>query len=339
MRRHTSKLVKAALTTLLGILSIPLAGFTEVRAQNPTPVPIFPPPGFTIPPADAPCILPGNKLDLQCFVTNDPDAKRIRMEEATLFQQALTAAKSGTLDPFHQVETLGKLEIFDPNLSVNSNLACSYCHDPMSGYANGSSVLSIYTGGSNLGSMPITVPGAYPNNRIAKRNPQAYVYAPYFPPLQYNVTQGDFYGGNFWDARATGYRLQNSSAEQAQDPPLDTQEMSNPDSACVVWKLSKSVYAPFFEQVWGSGSLSGITFPANTAQLCSIPGGAVNPPAQKLPLSPTRADHRWTGSGEDDRHVGHYSLDCHQSRRNILTLRRGPLRYRPRCVEPDSKIS
>ena len=98
----------------------------DARAQNPTPVPIFPPPGFTIPPADAPCILPGNKLDLQCFILNDPDAKRIRAEEAGLFQDALTAAQSGALDPFHQVETLGKLEIFDPNLSVNNNIACSY---------------------------------------------------------------------------------------------------------------------------------------------------------------------------------------------------------------------
>jgi cytochrome c peroxidase len=259
-----------------------------VRAQNPTPVPIFPPPGFVIPPADVPCILPGNKLDLQCFIKNDPDAARIRAEEAALFQDALTAAQSGTLDPAHQVETLGQLEIFDPNLSVNSNIACSYCHDPMAGYANGSSVLSIYTGGSNPGSVPITVAGAYPDNRIAKRNPQTYVYAPYFPPLQYNVTQGDFYGGNFWDARASGYLLQNSSAEQAQDPPVDPEEMANPDTACVVWKLSLSDYAFFFEQVWGTGSLSGITFPANTATLCAIPKGAVTPPAQLLPLSATQ---------------------------------------------------
>jgi cytochrome c peroxidase len=271
-----------------------------VRAQNPTPVPIFPPPGFTIPPADVPCILPDHKLDLQCWIKNDPDAVRIRAEEAGLFHDALTAAQSGTLDPFHQVETLGKLEIFDPNLSVNNNIACSYCHDPMAGYGNGSSVLSIYTGGSNPGSVPITT-GAYPNNRIAKRNPQTYVYAPYFPPLQYNVTQGDFYGGNFWDARATGYRLQNSSAEQGQDPPLDTQEMANPDSACVVWKLSQSPYAFFFEQVWGTGSLSGINFPGNTAELCSIPAGAVTPPAQKLPLSPadrTRAQQAYDEFGQ-----------------------------------------
>jgi cytochrome c peroxidase len=213
----------------------------------------------------------GNKLDLQCWIMNDPDAARIRTNEAMLFQEALTAAQSGTLDPFHSIETLGKLEIYDPNLSVNNNIACSFCHDPQTGYANGSPVLSVYTGGSNPGSVPITVHGAYPDNRIAKRNPQSYNYSPYFPPLQFNVTQGDFYGGNFWDARATGYRLHNPAAEQAQDPPLDTQEMANPDFACVVFKLSQSVYAFFFEKVWGTGSLTGITFPANTADLCKIP--------------------------------------------------------------------
>jgi len=286
MRRCTQTLVKIAFAMVVGMLSVPLAGFTDARAQNPFPAPIFPPPGFVIPPADQPCILGGNRLDLQCIIANDPDARRVQTEEAALFAEAL-AASQGMLDPFHAIETLGKLEIFDPNLSVNNNLACSFCHDPMAGYANGASILSVFTGGSNPGSVLITVPGAYPNERIAKRNPQSYVYSPYFPPLQFNTTQGDFYGGNFWDARATGFRLHNSAAEQAQDPPLDTQEMGNPDFACVVFKLSQSVYASFFEQVWGTGSLSGINFPANTAQLCKTPGGAVTPPAPTIPLSPT----------------------------------------------------
>jgi len=286
MRRRTQTLVKIAFATVVGMLSVPLAGLTDARAQNPFPAPIFPPPGFVIPPADHPCILGGNRLDLQCIIANDPDAQRIRAEEAALFAEAL-AVSQGMLDPFHQIETLGKLEIFDTNLSVNNNLACSFCHDPMAGYANGASILSVFTGGSNPGSVPITVAGAYPNNRIAKRNPQSYVYAPYFPPLQFNTTQGDFYGGNFWDARATGFRLHNSAAEQAKDPPLDTQEMANPDFACVVFKLSQSVYASFFEQVWGTGSLSGINFPASTAQLCKTPAGAVTPPAPTIPLSPT----------------------------------------------------
>jgi len=270
MRRCTQALVKIAFATVVGMLSVLLAGFTDARAQNPFPAPIFPPPGFVIPPADQPCILGGNRLDLQCWIKNDPDAARVVTNEAALFQEALMAANSGTLDPFHAIETLGKLEIYDPNLSVNNNLACSFCHDPMTGFANGSSVLSVYTGGSNPGSVPITVAGAYPDNRIAKRNPQSYNYSPYFPPLQFNWTQGDFYGGNFWDARATGFRLHNPAAEQAQDPPLDTQEMANPDFACVVFKLSQSVYASFFEQVWGTGSLSGTCF-QRTLPSCARP--------------------------------------------------------------------
>src|SRR5580700_9738108 len=227
----------------------------SVFSQNPQAPAVNLPAGFRIPSQDLPCILPGNRLNLQCIIKNDPDFIRIRAEEAALEAQALAAAQSGTLDPFHQVETLGQLEIFDPTLSVNSNLACSYCHDPAAGYGNGVSILSVFTGGSNPGSVPITVHGAYPNYRIAKRNPQSYVYATYFPPLHYNQSQADFYGGNFWDGRATGYKLQNSAAEQAQGPPLDTQEMANPDSACVVWKLSQSSYKSFFETVWGVGSL------------------------------------------------------------------------------------
>ena len=49
MRRDTPTLVKAAFATVLGILSVPLAGSTEARAQTPrhptTPIPssILPP--------------------------------------------------------------------------------------------------------------------------------------------------------------------------------------------------------------------------------------------------------------------------------------------------------
>jgi cytochrome c peroxidase len=257
----------------------------RVLSQNPAPPGVKSlPAGYSIPQQDMRCILPGNRIDLQCLIKNDPDFIRVMSEEAGLEAQALAAAQSGTLDPFHQVETLGKLEIFDPNLSVNNNLACSFCHDPAAGYGNGASILSVFTGGSNPGSVPITVHGAYPNNRIAKRNPQSYVYSPYFPPLQYNTTQGDFYGGNFWDARATGFRLQNSAAEQGQDPPVDPEEMANPDTACVVWKLSLSKYKFFFEQVWGTGSLD-IAWPADVAKVCSTPKGAAIFGTNATPLS------------------------------------------------------
>src|SRR5258706_2079979 len=247
------------------------------------------PAGFQIAPVDQLCILPGERLNLQCIIKNDPDAKRIRAEGAKLEAQALAAAKSGKLDPYHQVQTLGELEIFDPNLSVNKTPAGRYGHDPGAGYGKGVSILSVFTGGSNRGSVPITVHGAYPNNRIAKRNPQSYVYATYFPPLHYNRSQADFYGGNFWDGRATGYKLQNSAAEQGQDPPLDPEEMANPDAACVVWKLSLSKYKFFFEQVFGAGSLE-INWPPDVATVCSTPKGAAVFGGNPTPLQLTTSD-------------------------------------------------
>jgi len=213
--------------------------------------------------------------------------------------EALASAKSGKLDPYHQVQTLGKLEIFDPSLSVNKNVACSYCHDPAAGYGNGAEILSVFTGGSNPGSVPITVHGAYPNRRIAKRNPQSYVYASYFPPLHYNLSQADFYGGNFWDGRATGYKLQNSAANQAQGPPLDTQEMANPDSACVVWKLSLTKYKFFFEQVFGVGSLE-LNWPSDVQQICSTPAGAAVLGGNPTPLQLSPADRTLANKDFDE---------------------------------------
>ena len=163
-----SLLSKVGLTALAICMVAP---GLSAQGTQPPPLNFQLPAGFQIPQADQQCILSGDRLNLQCIIKNDPDAKRIRAEEAMLEAQALAAAKSGKLDLYHQVETLGELEIFDPNLSVNNNIACSYCHDPAAGYANGVSILSVYTGGTNPGSVPITVHGAYPNNRIAKRNP------------------------------------------------------------------------------------------------------------------------------------------------------------------------
>src|SRR6202166_1407457 len=293
----------ATVIVCLAIALLPPIGSKKAFSQNALPPPaetgLKLPTGYTIPPQDKPCILPGNKVDIQCLILNDPDFARVRAEEAGLEAQALVAAKSGSLDPFHAVETLGQLEIFDPNLSVNNNVACSYCHDPAAGYANGASILSVFTGGSNPGSVPITVHGAYPNNRIAKRNPQSYTYATYFPPLHYNLSQADFYGGNFWDGRATGYKLQNAAANQAQGPPLDTQEMANPDSACVVWKLSLSKYKFFFEQVFGVGSLE-IAWPSDVQQICSTPAGAAVLGGNPTPLQLRTTDRTLANKDFDE---------------------------------------
>src|SRR5947209_15575136 len=116
---------------------------------------------------------------------------------------------------------------------------------------------------------------AYPGTvhlRAGKRTAQRYTYSPFFPVLQYNEEQGLFFGGNFWDSRATGYLIRNPDAEQAQHPPVDTQEMGFPDTACIAFRLSRAVYRPLFEEVWGADF--HIRWPGGTEQICATPGGA-----------------------------------------------------------------
>src|SRR5712691_1001208 len=161
------------------------------------------------------------------------------------------------------IQLLGKAMNFDKNISPNRNVACSSCHMPYVGFSG------------PIPSVNLTMI-AYPGTahfRAGKRTAQRYPYAPFFPVLQYNEEQGLFFGGNFWDSRATGYLLRNPDAHQAQGPPVDTQEMGNPDTACIAFKLSRAVYRPLFEQVWGKDSFQ-IKFPHDTEEICETPGGA-----------------------------------------------------------------
>jgi cytochrome c peroxidase len=161
------------------------------------------------------------------------------------------------------IETLGELMLFDKNMSPGKNQACTSCHMPYAGWSG------------PIPSVNLTII-AYPGTvhyRAGKRTAQRHTYAPFFPVLQYNQEQGLFFGGNFWDSRATGYRLRNPDAEQAQGPPVDTQEMGFPDTACVAFRLSQAVYEPLFELIWGKDSLD-IKFPHDTEEICATPGGA-----------------------------------------------------------------
>jgi cytochrome c peroxidase len=48
--------------------------------------------------------------------------------------------------------------------------------------------------------------------------------------------------------------------------------MGFPDAACIGFRLSKAVYRPLFELVWGADF--HIRWPGNTEQICATPGGA-----------------------------------------------------------------
>jgi cytochrome c peroxidase len=164
---------------------------------------------------------------------------------------------------YSRVRILGGLLNYDLKISVFENMACSSCHMPYVGF--GGPIPSV-----NL--LTIAYPGSF-HFRFGKRTPQRYTYSPKFPVLKYNTTQAAFFGGNFWDARSTGFKLQSPDAEQAQHPPLDSQEMGEPDLACIAFKISQAVYLPLFKTVWGDDP-STIHWPGDTASICATPAGA-----------------------------------------------------------------
>ncbi len=162
-----------------------------------------------------------------------------------------------------QIELLGKLMLYDKHLSVNRNEACAFCHMPETGFTGPVSELNRTT-------------GAYPGSvrtRFSDRKPQTHAYAPLSPVLHYNPGQGDLVGGNFWDMRATGRRLGNPAAEQAQGPPTNPVEMGLPDIACAVYRASQRPYRALFESVWGPQAFV-IAWPTDVEQVCDRPGPA-----------------------------------------------------------------
>ena len=186
---------------------------------------------------------------------------------------------STDMSSMDQIQTLGKLELFDRSLSVNKNEACSTCHMPNTGYTGASQILNETT---------VAYPGSV-MGRFSGRKPQSYNYATLAPVLHYNATQQDFYGGNFWDMRSTGSRLQSPAAEQALGPPTNPVEMGLPDSACVAYRIVKGRYESLFVQVWGS-TIESIQWPANTEKVCSTPAGSGGKGPQ-LSLSPEDRTH------------------------------------------------
>jgi cytochrome c peroxidase len=191
--------------------------------------------------------------------------------------QALTRLAAPPDNQVQQTELLGKLLMFDKQLSVNRNEACAFCHTPEAGFAGGVSELNRTT-------------GAYPGSvrtRFSSRKPQSHAYAALSPVLHYNPGQGDLVGGNFWDMRATGRRLGNPAAEQAEGPPTNPVEMGLPDIACAVYRASQRPYRAMFEKLWGAQAFA-IAWPKDVENVCNRPGPA--PAANPLPVRLSAAD-------------------------------------------------
>jgi len=243
------------------------------------------------------------------------EIERVRREVNLIFQQAL--AEWRALPPpnltgqpptlqgsgYDMVQTLGKLMNYDENISVFKNQACASCHMPYAGFSGPIPSVNLTM---------VAFPGSF-HFRAGKRTAQRYTYSPWFPVLQLNETQGLFFGGNFWDSRATGYLLQNPDAEQAQHPPVDTQEMGSPDTACIVFRLSQAQYRPLFEQVWGKGSLD-IKFPSDTEKICGTPGGAAVFGTDTMPVKLKPEDRLFANRAFDN---WGQSLDAYEKSKEV----------------------
>ena len=225
---------------------------------------------------------PGNP---QMPVSFDSDVAKVVADIDRIEADTLRQLQHTTLDRQGRVRTLGKLLLFDRHLSVHQNEACSFCHTPETGFTGPIQSLNLTT---------VSYPGSV-RTRFSNRKPQSYMYAPFAPVLHYNALQGDFVGGNFWDMRASGYRLQNPSAEQAQGPPTNPVEMGLPDSACVAYRLSQAPYRKLFETVWGTDSFA-IQWPPNVEKVCATPGPPPSNDPYPVHLSAAdrgRADHAY----------------------------------------------
>jgi len=160
-------------------------------------------------------------------------------------------------------QKLGKAIFFDKHLSINQNQSCADCHASKSGWTGPEEAIN-KGGGVYEGSIP---------GRFGDRKPPSSAYATSSPIFRLVEGEGIFEGGNFWDGRATGEKLGNPAADQAQGPFLNPAEQALPDSACVVYRVCKRNRV-LFEKVWGDGACA-INWPADIDTVCAQEGVSV----------------------------------------------------------------
>src|SRR6266849_5484143 len=166
---------------LVGLMLIVSATVLPAESQR------VPPQALSLPRGGFPA-RPGNPPGLA------QEISRVEAEVDHIFADALKEAAAIPDDPGHrmqQTRILGKLMLFDKHFSVNGNTACSFCHMPNAGFTGPISSLNATT---------VAYPGSVrdangdlAHSRYGHRKPQSYMYAPFYPVLQYNPAQQDFY--------------------------------------------------------------------------------------------------------------------------------------------------
>jgi len=166
---------------------------------------------------------------------------------------------------------LGDQIFDDKNLSVGRNQACNTCHSSAWGFTGPAPTTNPKVrGGVYEGSIP---------GRFGDRKPPSSAYSTLPPVFMWMQKAGGmFVGGNFFDGRATGEKLGNPAADQAQGPFLNPVEQGLRDSACVVYRVSKACYTDLngqgcgqYRAMWGS-AIDAIVFPQGIDALCEAEG-------------------------------------------------------------------
>jgi cytochrome c peroxidase len=165
--------------------------------------------------------------------------------------------------PFsEEMAELGDLIFDDQNLSIGRNQACNSCHGEEWGFTGPH---------SEINALNVVYEGSIPN-RFGNRKPPSSAYSTLSPVLHLSPKGGgQFVGGNFFDGRATGEKLGNAAADQAQGPFLNPVEQGLRDSACVVYRVREAEYAHLYEKLWGN-AIGQIQFPDNIDVLCQVEG-------------------------------------------------------------------
>ena len=173
----------------------------------------------------------------------DNEAIRRRGRRAALIAiaLALSVTAAGSQDTaLTPLAELGKRVFFDESMSVTGTQSCASCHAPEVGFSGPDERFN------RMGAYEGAVHGEF-----GKRKPQTAAYVGSSPVLHIEVQGGvaGFVGGSFWDGRATGLRLKDPLAEQAQGPLLNPVEQALPASGCVVQRACTGAYAGLYGKV------------------------------------------------------------------------------------------
>jgi cytochrome c peroxidase len=139
------------------------------------------------------------------------------------------------------LQLFGEKLFFDKTLSSPEGQECAACHGPNVGWTGPDEQVN-KTGG--------VYPGAL-HQRFGNRKPNSAAYASLSPLFYVFSEEGQvrFAGGNFWDGRATGHKLGNPAADQAQGPFLNPVEQNIAEAKILIDKVCKSEYSSLFKKV------------------------------------------------------------------------------------------